>query len=123
RATPRGLALVLGLVAGCADDLSGGTGKPTGQATATAAVTGEPEATASTETSGGATALTAATARGGTADAGLCMRLGEAEGAAAVAAAIAAEVASDARISAYFLNAGFDGQRFRTCLGDQVATM
>jgi len=130
RTTPA-RALVLALVAGCADDLAEPTGEPA-TATTTTTVTGgvtestAPPVTSSTGTStGGETTGTSEPTAGSTTEAvdeELCLRLGGPEGAETLAVAIAGAVVADDRINAYFLNAEFDGGRFIDCLVDQLAT-
>ncbi|MCY1055060.1 proprotein convertase P-domain-containing protein [Nannocystis sp. SCPEA4] len=127
-------ALVLALVAGCADDLAQTTGEPaTTEGPSTTTTSGGPtDSTAppvtsstGTTTEGEATSASEPTVGSTTetVDAELCLRLGGPEGAEALAVTIAGAVAADDRINAYFLNAEFDGGRFIDCLVDQLATI
>ncbi|PCC72771.1 hypothetical protein SAMN02745121_01888 [Nannocystis exedens] len=130
-----GRALVLALVAGCADDVAQTTGEPTtsGEATTTTttratteSTTAPPVTTSTGTTTDEETTATAEPTAGlttGAIDEALCMRLGGPDGAEALAVAIAGQVAADERINAYFLNAQFDGGRFLGCLVDQLATL
>lgn len=127
-------ALVLALVAGCADDLAEPTGDATSsgsstttESTGTSESTTDEPATTGTGTSTEVEPMTASEPTGssttGMIDPGVCERLGGPAGAQTLALAIASEVVADERINAYFLNAGFDGGRFIDCLVDQLATL